>query len=157
MIPQIPHVPAIDWGLHENIEKGRDVTRRPFSVSASLARRNAELQILAKPSFEGCRYGEGICPLVYRQPAHLVYLQFTLYILVKSQGKEETIMEAIREYNNVEAISVMHWEGIDFEFLEPEIKFVRARTRPAREKQRPHVTAKQKRLMEAERFTHALP
>jgi len=86
----------------------------------------------------------------------MVHLQFTLYILVKSQGKEETKMEAIREYN-VEAISVMHWEGIDFEFLEPEIKFERARTRPDREKQRPHVTAKQKRLMEAERFTHALP
>ena len=65
-------------------------------------------------------------------------------------------MEAIRECN-VEAINVMHWEGIDFELLEPEIKFERAKTRPDREKQRPHVTAKQKRLMEAERFTHGLP
>jgi hypothetical protein len=87
----------------------------------------------------------------------MVHLQFALYILVKSQGKEETKMEAIREYNHVEAINVMHWEGIDFEFLEPETKFERARTRPDREKQRPHVTAKQKRLMEAERFTHGLP
>jgi len=38
VIPQIAHVPAIDWGLHEDIEKGRDGTRRPFSVSAEFTR-----------------------------------------------------------------------------------------------------------------------
>jgi hypothetical protein len=65
-------------------------------------------------------------------------------------------MEAIREHN-VEATRMMHWEGIDFELLEPEITFERARTGSGQRKQRPYVTAKQKRLIEAERFTHTLP
>ena len=41
-------------------------------------------------------------------------------------------MEAIREHS-VDAINVMHWEGINFEFLEPEIKFDRERVRSDRE------------------------
>ena len=83
-------------------------------------------------------------------------LPIPLYILVKSQGKEETDMEAIRELN-VEVIGVMHWEGIDFEFLEPEVSFERPTIRPDRAKQKPHLTARQKRLVEAERYTHTLP
>ena len=62
-------------------------------------------------------------------------------------------MEAIREHT-VEAINFMHWEGMDFELREPEIRFERARV--ARE-QKPRVTAKQKRLIEAEHFIHSLP
>jgi hypothetical protein len=65
-------------------------------------------------------------------------------------------MEAIREHS-VDAINVMHWEGINFEFLEPEIKFDRERVRSDRGNQKQHLTGKQKKLMEAERFTHALP
>ncbi len=59
-------------------------------------------------------------------------------------------MEAIREHT-VEAINFWHWEGMDFELREPEITFERAR------EQKPRVTAKQKRLIEAERFVHTLP
>ncbi len=63
-------------------------------------------------------------------------------------------MEAIREYS-VEAIRVMHWEGIDFELLEPEITLERPRV--SQRKPKPHLTVKQKKLMEAEHFTHTLP
>lgn len=83
-------------------------------------------------------------------------LAIPLYIFAKSQEKEETDMEAIRELN-VEVIGVMHWEGIDFEFLEPEVRFERPMIRPDRAKQKPHLTARQKRLVEAERYTHTLP
>jgi hypothetical protein len=76
--------------------------------------------------------------------------------LVKSQGKEETDMEAIREHG-IDVGRVMHWEGIDFEFLEPEVRFERPMIRPERAKQKPHLTARQKRLVEAERYTHTLP
>ncbi len=100
--------------------------------------------------------GGGICPLIYPQPAHMVELPISLYILVKSQGKEDTDMEAIREHN-VEVISVMHWEGIDFELLEPGIGFERPAIRPDRAKRKPHMTARQKKTAEAERCTHALP
>jgi len=62
-------------------------------------------------------------------------------------------MEAIREHR-VDVISVMHWEGINFELFEPEIKFDRDSDRG---KQKPHLTGKQKKLMEAEHVTHALP
>ena len=79
-----------------------------------------------------------------------------LYILVKSQGKEETKMEAIREHS-MDVSRVMHWEGIDFELVEPEIAFERPMIRPDRAKQKPQLTAKQKKLVEAERYTHALP
>ena len=65
-------------------------------------------------------------------------------------------METIREHN-VEAISVMHWEGLDFEFIEQEINFVRATHPIDRGNRKPHLTAKQKRLMEAERYTNSLP
>ena len=65
-------------------------------------------------------------------------------------------MEAIRE-RCVDAINVMHWEGIDFEFLEPEIRFDREWARSGRGNPKQHMTGKQKKLMEAERFTHALP
>lgn len=65
-------------------------------------------------------------------------------------------MEAIRELN-VEVIGVMHWEGIDFEFLEPEVSFERPTIRPDRTKQKAHLTARQKKLVEAERYTHTLP
>lgn len=65
-------------------------------------------------------------------------------------------MEAIT-HQPVDVMNVMHWEGIDFEFLEPEIRFDRSVIRLEREKQKPHLTAKQKRLMEAERYTHTLP
>lgn len=65
-------------------------------------------------------------------------------------------MEAIREYH-VEAISILHWEGIDFGLLEPEISFERAKTSPVQKKQRPRVTARQKNLIEAEQYTHTLP
>ncbi len=65
-------------------------------------------------------------------------------------------MEAITGHN-VEVIGMMHWEGIDFELLTPEIIFERAKTSSVQRKQRPHVTAKQKKLLEAERYTHTLP
>ena len=65
-------------------------------------------------------------------------------------------MEAIREHG-VDVNNVMHWEGIDLEFLEPEVKFDRERVRSDRGNQKQHLTGKQKKLMEAERFTHALP
>lgn len=86
----------------------------------------------------------------------MVKLRFPLYIFGKSQGKEDTKMEAIREHS-LDAINVMHWEGIDFEFLEPEIKLDREWTRTNRGKQKQPLTGKQKKLREAERFTHALP
>jgi hypothetical protein len=86
----------------------------------------------------------------------MVEPRFPLYIFGKSQVKEETDMEAIREHN-VEAIGVMHWEGIDFELLAPEIKFERPVVLSDRGEKKPHVTAKQKKLMEAERYTRALP
>jgi hypothetical protein len=79
-----------------------------------------------------------------------------LYILVKSQGKEETDMEAIREHG-MDVGRVMHWEGIDFELLEPEIKFERPAIRSDRGKRKQHLTAKQKKLVDAERYTHTLP
>ena len=62
-------------------------------------------------------------------------------------------MEAIREHT-VEAINFWHWEGMDFEFREPEITFERARVE---REQKPRVTAKQKRLIDAEHFFHTLP
>ncbi len=62
-------------------------------------------------------------------------------------------MEAIREHY-VEAINFLHWEGMDFELREPEITFDRARVE---REQKPRVTAKQKRLIEAEHFTHSFP
>ena len=62
-------------------------------------------------------------------------------------------MEAIREHT-VEAINFLHWEGIDFELREPEIMFERARVE---REQKQRVTAKQKRLIEAEHFTRSLP
>ncbi len=63
-------------------------------------------------------------------------------------------MEAIMEHN-VE--TMMHWEGINFEFREPEIRFERMRIRSEQRRQRSHVTAKQKKLMEVEQYTHTLP
>ncbi len=65
-------------------------------------------------------------------------------------------MEAITGHN-VEVIGMMHWEGIDFQLLAPEITFERANTSSVQGKQRPRVTAKQKKLIEAERYTHTLP
>ena len=65
-------------------------------------------------------------------------------------------MEAITQHT-VDAMNVMHWEGIDFEFLEQELRFDRKKIRSDRGKKKPHVTAKQRKLMEAERYTHALP
>lgn len=62
-------------------------------------------------------------------------------------------MEAIREHT-VEAINFFQWEGINFELWEPEITFERARVE---REQKPRVTAKQKRLIEAEHFVHTLP
>ncbi len=63
-------------------------------------------------------------------------------------------MEAMREAH-FEATRVMRWEGIAFELQEPEIRIERARA--GQREQKPRVTTKQKKLLEAERFTHTLP
>lgn len=65
-------------------------------------------------------------------------------------------MEAITGHN-VEVIGKMHWEGIDFELLAPEITSERDNTSSVQRIQRRRVTAKQKKLIEAERYTHTLP
>ncbi len=65
-------------------------------------------------------------------------------------------MEAIMEHN-AEAIRRMRWEGFDFEYREPEIRFERTRIHSEQRKQKSHVTAKQKKLMESERYLHTLP
>lgn len=49
MIPPIPHVPAIDWGLHEDIEKGRDVTHRPFLFLPRLSGEMQNCKFLRSP------------------------------------------------------------------------------------------------------------
>jgi hypothetical protein len=132
------------------------VKRRPFLFLWLPFDEMPGCKFLCRIPFEGRRHGGGICPPVYRHSAHMVKLRFPLYIFGKSQGKEDTKMEAIREHS-LDAINVMHWEGIDFEFLEPEVKFDREWTRTNRGKQKQPLTGKQKKLMEAERFTHALP
>ncbi len=65
-------------------------------------------------------------------------------------------METITGHN-VEVIGMMHWEGIDFELLAPEITSERAKASSVQGKQRPRVTARQKKLIEAERYTHTFP